>query len=74
VDHLFDRGFISFSESGDLLLSSELSAEALRLWGIVLPRNVGSFRPEQCGYLDYHRRKVFEKAQGQKSHRSVIEK
>lgn len=61
IYHLFDRGFISFSDSGDLLLSGELDLDALTRWGLTLPLNVGGFRREQCVYLAYHRQQIFEK-------------
>jgi len=64
VDHLFERGYISFSDTGELLVSRSLNPEVLRSWGITVPCNVGSFRPEQCRYLDYHRKTVFEKGRG----------
>lgn len=59
VDHLFDRGYISFSDSGDLLVADALKERVLEIWGIPLPRNVGTFRPAQSRYLNYHRRHVF---------------
>ncbi len=62
VDHLFDRGHISFSDSGDLLVSRGLNQAVLESWGISLPRNVGPFNSEQCKYLEYHRTRVFEKS------------
>jgi putative restriction endonuclease len=62
VDHLFDRGHISFSDNGDLLLSKDLNRAVLESWGIALPRNVGSFTQEQRRYLEYHRTHVFEKS------------
>jgi hypothetical protein len=61
IDHLFDGGFISFSDTGEMLLSKALDLSALRAWGLTLPFNVGPFRPEQCKYLAYHREQVFEK-------------
>ena len=64
VDHLFDRGYISFSDSGDLLVSKALNHAVLESWGISLPRNVGPFNGEQCKYLEYHRAHVFEKSTG----------
>lgn len=60
VDHLFDRGYISFSDEGNLLLSKEVGSELLEPWGIKLPCNVGTFRKEQRVYLGHHRRFVFE--------------
>lgn len=60
IAHLFERGYISFSDDGDLLLSQELNPVVLDNWRIQRPVNVGQFRPEQCYYLDYHRREVFQ--------------
>ena len=60
VAHLFERGYISFSDDGDLLVSQELNPVVLDNWHITLPLNVGEFRPEQCYFLDYHRREVFQ--------------
>jgi putative restriction endonuclease len=59
VDHLFDRGYVSFSDSGDLLVSKELNQAVLESWGIALPQNGGAFSAEQCRYLEYHRAHVF---------------
>jgi putative restriction endonuclease len=61
IDHLFDGGFISFSDTGEVLLSKALDLSALRAWGLTLPFNVGAFRSEQCKYLAYHQEHVFEK-------------
>jgi putative restriction endonuclease len=60
IAHLFERGYISFSDEGDLLVSQELNPVVLDNWHFQLPLNVGEFRPEQCYYLDYHRREVFQ--------------
>jgi len=60
IAHLFERGYISFSNEGDLLVSQDLNPVVLHNWHIELPLNVGEFRPEQCYYLDWHRREVFE--------------
>jgi len=60
LEHLFCRGYISFSDSGELLVSRYLNPAVLDKWGLQLPRYVDAFRPEQCRYLDYHRREVFE--------------
>ena|SRR5579871_2593501 len=47
VDHLFDRGFMSFSDDGRVLVSPRIRDETLAAWGIDLTRNVGSFNTEQ---------------------------
>lgn len=55
VDHLFDRGFISFKDSGELIVSKELNPNVLNQWSISKNQNVGVFRPGQARYLEYHR-------------------
>lgn len=60
VDHLFDRGFISFKKSGDLLVSHELNPRILKQWSIEINQNVGKFKDRQIGYLEYHRDVVFQ--------------
>jgi hypothetical protein len=60
LDHLFDRGYISFSDSGELMISSRLDAEILARWAIHPTTNVGSFNVEQARFLQYHRDKIFK--------------
>jgi putative restriction endonuclease len=64
IDHLFDKGFISFSDDGLLLISPVADREALRRMGIPVdsPFQTGSFTPEQRVYLDYHRTERFKKS------------
>ena len=59
VDHLFDRGFISFRDTGNILVSKELNPLVLMQWSIQADQNVGAFKEEQCEYLEYHRDLVF---------------
>ena len=60
IDHLFDRGFISFDDSGELLISPSLTANITNSWGIAEGKNVGSFTGKQKSYLAYHRENVFK--------------
>jgi hypothetical protein len=64
VDHLFDRGFISFENNGDLLISPVAHRESLKRMGIPPDerRNVGAFSEGQRRYLEYHRGLVFLEA------------
>jgi putative restriction endonuclease len=64
LEHLFCRGYISFSDAGELLVSRYLNPAVLDKWGLQLPRYVDSFNPQQCRYLDYHRREIFERHVG----------
>jgi len=59
VDHLMDRGFISFTDSGEILISPQLDLSVLKLWGVNIERNVGPFTPDQHRYLEFHRGQVF---------------
>jgi predicted restriction endonuclease len=55
IDHLFDKGFISFKDNGNLILSNQLDNSILDNWRIDKNINVGSFRNEQQHFLEYHR-------------------
>lgn len=60
ADKLFDKGFISFTDEGDLLVSSQIEQSLLESLGIEPQKNVGGFLPEQKYYLKYHREHVFK--------------
>lgn len=60
IDHLFDRGWISFSDDGQLMISPFLDRDILVRWGIPEVLNVGSFH-KQAAFLAYHRERVFKK-------------
>jgi hypothetical protein len=55
IDHLFDKGFISFEPKGNLIISSHLEPSVLDKWQIDKNINVGKFRTEQKVFLEYHR-------------------
>jgi hypothetical protein len=61
IDHLFDRGFISFEDGGDLLISPVAHTESLTRMGVDVSCvvNVGSFSSGQKHFLDFHRANVF---------------
>lgn len=59
VDHLFDKGYISFSDDGYLMTSKELNIETLHRWGINEKINVGTFSRSQILFIEYHRENVF---------------
>jgi putative restriction endonuclease len=61
VDHLFDRGFISFDHGGQLLISPVAHRESFFRMGISVysPLNVGRFTEAQRRYLNYHPDEVF---------------
>jgi putative restriction endonuclease len=59
-DHLFDRGFIGFEDSGALVISPVAHRDSLRRLRIQAERiiNVGSFTEGQRRFLDFHRNAV----------------
>lgn len=61
IDHLFDRGFISFEDSGRLVLSPVADMASLERMGVPTtePLNVGAFSEGQRHFLEYHRNSVF---------------
>ncbi|WP_429170102.1 HNH endonuclease [Aeromonas rivipollensis] len=59
IDKLFDRGWITFTDSGDLLCAEPSIEQTLLQWGVALPLNVAPFEPKQARYLAYHRDEIF---------------
>jgi hypothetical protein len=63
IDHLFDRGFISFENNGELLISPVAHKESMNKMGVITDHvvNVGSFADPQREFLEFHRDNVFLK-------------
>lgn len=61
VDHLFDRGYISFADDGELLISRRADRLSLQRMGIPVEGGfgVGAFNSDQKFFLNYHRKEVF---------------
>ena len=70
IDHLFDRGFISFENSGSLLISPVADHSSLSKMGVETYTKVyvGSFNEEQKEFLDYHRERIFLEANVSRPH------
>lgn len=62
VDHLFDKGFITFEDNGSVTVSSRLPEDDLLRLGLAgaVARNGKPFAKEQLPYLSYHRSEVFQ--------------
>src|SRR5690348_8970466 len=61
ADHLFDRGFIGFDDSGNVLISPVADRDSLVRMGVNprQPPNVGGFSARQKDFLGFHRDNVF---------------
>jgi putative restriction endonuclease len=66
VDHLFDKGFISFENTGYLIVSPVADPVSLKRMGINphAQVNVGAFSRGQRQYLEFHRENVLRMARG----------
>ena len=61
IDHLFDKGFISFEDDGLILLADIADRDSMARMGVIgegAPTNVGNLRDDQKHYLDWHRTSV----------------
>jgi len=60
IDHLFDKGFISFENRGNLIISPVADPTSLERMGIPIQGalNVGAFSEGQRRFLEYHRDNV----------------
>ena len=59
IDRLFDKGLISFADSGELLVSSFLSKNSTKLFG-VHERIKIALNEKHTNYMIYHRENIFE--------------
>jgi hypothetical protein len=64
IDHLFDRGFITFGDDGEVHVSPVADKESLSRMGVRCnsPIFVGRFNSDQKHFLDYHRKEIFLKS------------
>ena len=58
IDKLFDRYWISFEPTGELLCEHEIAKEALRCWGIKGANLIRPFNREQESFLKGHREQL----------------
>lgn len=61
IDHLFDRGWISFKDDGHLIVSKLICPTILANWGILETQKTPSFSNAQKVFLSYHRNKILKK-------------
>ncbi len=61
IDRLFDRGFISFDDDGEVIVSTMLAASVIECLQLSahLKKNVGPFSEQTKKYLAFHRANVF---------------
>ena len=62
IDHLFDRGYISFRDSGQIITSKSLEPVVPLHWKLDLNQQGPRFKKGQISYLEYHRDEIFRSA------------
>ena len=61
IDHLFDKGFISFENNGTILLADVADRDAMTKMGVIggsAPENIGILGSGNKAYLDWHRESI----------------
>jgi hypothetical protein len=61
LDIAFDRGFITVTDDGDVLVSSRLPTRECQVLGLDVPRRIAGLRPEHAPYLAWHREHVWKR-------------
>lgn len=62
IDHLFDKGFISFDNSGSILLADVADRGAMEKMGVIgvnVPSNIGMLGEAKKEYLSWHQEFIF---------------
>lgn len=60
VDKLFNDGYISFTNRGEMLVSDSLDQDVLKKWSIDPLKKYGKFNEEQSYFLDHHNNFEFD--------------
>lgn len=60
IDRLFDYGFITFNDNGQVHVSRQLPAEIQRAWGLDMNVRPSPLTPKQQHYMTYHRNEIFK--------------
>ena len=59
VDHLFDKGFVTFGDDGSLLASTHLPTDVAVAWTLSSVKAPRALTPSQRLFMSYHRQYVF---------------
>lgn len=59
IDHLFDKGYVTFDESGQLKISNQLPESVRQAWKLELLISPTALNVNQEFYMKYHREQIF---------------
>ncbi|TEA70169.1 HNH endonuclease [Allopusillimonas ginsengisoli] len=60
IDRLFDNGYITFDDNGQMRVSQQLPMEIQQAWGLNMTVQPRPLIPRQQHYMAYHRDEVFQ--------------
>ena len=60
LDVCFDSGFISFDDSGYIMVSDKLNKNDMKALGVHKEMKLSNIENEHCKYLVYHRKNIFK--------------
>lgn len=61
IDHLFDKGYITFMDTGALVISPQLPDEVINMYKLFEYKINRKLNDQQKFYMDYHRNNIFKK-------------
>lgn len=61
IDHLFDKGYITFMDSGALIISPQLPDEVINTYQLFEYKTDRRLNEKQKIYMSYHRENIFKK-------------
>lgn len=61
IDHLFDKGYITFMSTGALVISSQLPDEVINAYRLFEYKIDRKLNDQQQNYMNYHREHIFKK-------------
>jgi predicted restriction endonuclease len=73
LDAAFDQGFITVSDSGKVIVSPALDANARQMLGLETPTSVRASLDGHRAYLQWHRERVFRTASANAANPAKIE-
>lgn len=60
IDRLFDRGWITFTDNGELQCANSEIKKVMHQWGLITDANIGRLTSKQKEYLAYHREHIYK--------------
>ena len=63
LDALFDGGWMSFTDSGEMIISEALTLAARSTLAVSTGMKINGLTPDHCRYLEYHRKTALRRGE-----------